>query len=39
MSMAEYEPEKLSKLGRLFVWILKTMGLLHYREFEKDGKT
>ncbi|KAI6189828.1 GlcNAc-1-P transferase [Aphelenchoides bicaudatus] len=38
MSMAEYEPDKISKLGRLFVWILRTFGLLHYREFEKDGK-
>jgi len=38
MSMAEYQPNKISKLGRLFVWILRTLGLLHYREFEKDGE-
>lgn len=37
MSMSEYEPDKISGLGRLFVWILRTLGLLHYREFEKDG--
>jgi UDP-N-acetylglucosamine--dolichyl-phosphate N-acetylglucosaminephosphotransferase len=36
MSMAEFEPSKLSPLGKLIVTIFRLFGLLHYREFEKD---
>ncbi|KAI6228934.1 Glycosyltransferase, group 4 family [Aphelenchoides fujianensis] len=38
MSMAEFEAKQLRPLGRLAVGILRTVGLLHYREFEKDGE-
>lgn len=38
MSIAEFKKSELKSLGAIFITICRSIGMLHVREFEKDGE-